>query len=188
MTAYDTPIREQYSIVASAFGATTAIKAFQGPPGKKGLVRDIRVGLTAAAVGTTSVPEVCVGTSATVADSTYARFRLGTTAILGYAAGEYRARSLCQNAQGRTGAWPAQLSDFANHITLEGNNGSVPPAASSTCSGAVAAANQIAVAAGNQTNIPTYIPADTAFYISGLLGVGGTPAGTGDIDVIIEWF
>jgi hypothetical protein len=184
MTSYDVPIREQYSIVATAFGATTTSKKFQGPPGKVGLVRDIRVYLSAAAVGTTSVPEVDVGSAQ--ADSSYGRFLLGTTATAGYAAGEYRARSLATNAQGRTGSFPYQLTDFANHICLEGNNASVP--SGGTCTAAIPAANQITVNGNIQTNVITRIPADTAFFITGLAGVGGTPAGTGDIDVIIEWY
>lgn len=166
--SYDTPIRETYSIFAAAFGATAVPKKYQGPPGKKGLVRDIRVYLSAAAVGTTSVPEVDVGTAA--GDSSFARFLLGTTAIAGYAAGEYRARSLCENAQGRTGGIPPQLNDFANHIFLEGNNNSGTTSIDGTAT------------------TQTFIPADTAFFIQGTAGVGGTPAGTGDIDVIIDWF
>lgn len=166
--SYDNPVRETYSIFANAFGATTTSKKYQGPPGKKGLVRDIRVFLSAAAVGTTSVPEVDVGSAA--GDSSFARFLLGTTAIAGYAAGEYRARPLCQNAQGRTGENPPQLSDFAHHIFLEGND------ASGTAS-----------IPGTVTT-QTFIPADTLFVITGTAGVGGTPAGTGDIDVIIDWF
>jgi hypothetical protein len=184
MTSYDVPIRETYSIIAAAFGAATISKKYQGPPGKVGLVRDIRVGLTAAAVGTTSVPEVDVGSA--IADSSYARMLLGTSAIAGYAAGEYRAKYLCQSAQGRTGAFPPQLTDFANHICLEGNNASVPTGG--TCTAAVAAANQITVNGNVQTNIITRIPADTPFFITGNAGVGGGPAGTGDIDVIIEWY
>lgn len=185
MTSYDVPVREQYSILAAAFGATTVSKKYQGPPGKVGLVRDILVYLSAAAVGTTSVPEVDVGTAAS--DSSFARFILGTTAIAGYAAGEYRARSLCANAQGRTGSFPYQLTDFANHICLEGNNASVPPN-SGACSLAIPAANQITVNGNTQTNMQTRLPADTAFFITGLAGVGGTPAGTGDIVVIIDWY
>jgi len=165
---YNDPIRETYSIFANAFGATTTSKQYQGPPGKKGLVRDIRVYLSATAVGTTSVPEVDVGSAA--GDSSNARFLLGTTATAGYAAGEYRARSLCQSAQGRTGQKAMQLNDFSHHIALEGNDGS----------------GTVAIAA--DANGFAYIPADTKFYITGTAGVGGTPAGTGDIDVIIDWF
>lgn len=168
MTTYDVPNRETYSIFALAFGATTTSKQYQGPPGKTGLVRDIRVYLSAAAVGTTSVPEVDVGSAA--GDTSYARFLLGTSATAGYAAGEYRARSLCNSAQGRTGSSPPQLNDFTNHIFLEGNNGTNSPSTVGTAT------------------TQTYIPADTKFYITGTAGVGGTPAGTGDIDVIVEWF
>lgn len=165
---YDVPRVEQYGVFALAFGATTTSKSFQGPPGKQGLVRDILVYLSAAAVGTTSVPEVDVGTAA--GDSSFARFLLGTTAILGYAAGEYRARSLANAAAGRTGGIPVQLNDFTNHVFLEGNN------ASGTAS-----------IAGTASTF-TYIPADTKFFVTGTAGVGGTPAGTGDILVFVDWF
>ena len=47
----------------AAFGATTESVQFKGPKGMKGYVRDICVTLTAAAVGTTTVPEITVGTA-----------------------------------------------------------------------------------------------------------------------------
>lgn len=166
-STYDVPKVEQYEIIATAFGATTASVALQGPPGKTGLVRDILVTLSAAAVGTTSVPEIDVGTAA--GDSSFARFLLGTTAILGYAAGEYRARTLCGAYIG-PGGIPKQLNDFTNHCFLEGNN------ASGTAS-----------IPGTATTF-TYLPADTKFYITGTAGVGGTPAGTGNVIVWIDWF
>jgi hypothetical protein len=84
MTTYDDPIREIYVQPSSAFGATTESTQYMGPKGKVGRVRDIDVYITATMVGTTTVPEICVGTSA--GDPSYARFRLGTTAIAGYAA------------------------------------------------------------------------------------------------------
>lgn len=113
-TAYDTPRREVYESATGAFGATTATKSYIGPAGKKGLVRDIEVFLTASAVGTTTVPEVTVGTAS--ADTTYARFRLGTTATAGLAntSTPIRARSLV------TGSGAAQTySDFTGHVALE---------------------------------------------------------------------
>jgi len=103
-----------YESATGAFGATTASKSYIGPKGKKGLVRDIEVFLTADAVGTTTVPEVTVGTAA--GDATYARYRLGTTATAGLAAAStpQRARSLV------TGSGQAQTAtDFASHVELE---------------------------------------------------------------------
>lgn len=120
MTAsYDNPIREEYFFPSSAFGATTETQTIQGPPGKVGLVRDIITDLSADCVGTTTVPEINVGTAS--GDFTYARHRLGTTAILGNTAAgtPYRARTLAQNAQGRTGSSPPALSDFTGHVALE---------------------------------------------------------------------
>jgi hypothetical protein len=147
--AYHNAQRERYTIPSVAFGATTTSQVWKGPAGKKGYVRDIIVYLTADAVGTTTVPEVTVGSSA--GDTTYARFRLGTAAGTGYtaAASPYRARNLV------TGNGAAQtLSDFTGHVSLE----------------------------------TSAIPSDTAFYVSGKAGVGGTPAGTGIIHVDIDWF
>ena len=168
-TTYDRPQTERYSLLALAFGGTTASRTFQGPPGKKGLVRDIIIDVTTAMVGTTSVPELRVGSAAS--DNTNARWLLGTTAILGYGTGEFRARSLCATAQGRTGGRPEQLADFAHHIFLEGNDGS----------------GSVAGVAGTGTQY-AFLAADTAFFITGVAGVGGGIAGTADIFVDIDWF
>ena len=59
----------RYSVgndTAIQFGADGEAKsyAFIGPPGKKGLVRDIEVRITEDMVGTTTVPEVNVGDAA----------------------------------------------------------------------------------------------------------------------------
>ncbi len=89
---YDDPIRETYVQVSSAFGATTESQRFMGPKGKKGRVVDIDVYITASMVGTTTVPEICVGTSS--ADASYGRFRLGTAAGTGYAATAARRASV----------------------------------------------------------------------------------------------
>lgn len=166
--SYDEPQRERYTLLAAAFGGTKVTRTFQGPPGKKGLVRDIVTDVTTAMVGTTSVPEIRVGSADS--DNSFARFLMGTSATAGYAAGEYRARSLCEKAQGRTGSKAMQLNDFAHHIALEGNDGS----------GTVADAAD--------ANGFAFLPADTAFFITGVAGVGGVPAGTADIFVDIEWF
>lgn len=152
--SYDVPSRrEVYYLPSSAYGATTASKTIKGPAGKKGTVRDIVVMLSADAVGTTTVPEVTVGASAGAVD--YARFRLGTTAIAGYAAANtpFRARALVEQQQAWPGGATPALSDYAGHIALE----------------------------------TAKIPADTAIVISGKAGVGGTPAGTFEAYVHIDW-
>lgn len=157
--SYDNPAKkETYVFPSSAFGATTESRAIKGPAGKKGLVKDIRTYLSADCVGTTTVPEITVGSAASDAGALfteYARHRLGTTAILGNtaAATPYRARALCENAAGRTGGAPPALSDFTAHVQLE----------------------------------TARIPADTVVYISRVKGAGGSPAGTGITEVDIEW-
>jgi hypothetical protein len=151
--SYDNPQREVYVIPSTAFGAANESLKFIGPAGKTGLVRDIMVEPTADMVGTTTGPEINDGASANASE--YARFRLGTTAILGYtaAAGPRRAKSLV-GGPANTGGVPPTLADFASHVLLE----------------------------------TARIPADTAFFISGTAGVGGTPAGTARREVIIDWF
>ena len=157
--SYDVPQKETYVFPSTAFGATTESRKILGPNGKKGVVRDIRTYLSADAVGTTTVPEINVGSAASVPGTLlteYARHRLGTTAILGNTAAgtPYRARVLTATAQGNTGGIPPALSDFAGHVALE----------------------------------TSFIPADTAFFITRVAGVGGTPAGTGVTEVDIDWF
>jgi len=157
--SYDNGVTETYVFPSSAFGATTESRKILGPKGKKGLVRDIRTYITADMVGTTTVPEVNVGTAASDSGAIvaeYARHRLGTTAILGNTAAgtPYRARALTATAQNNTGGIPPALSDFTAHVLLE----------------------------------TAYIPADTAFFISRIKGVGGTPAGTGITEVDVQWW
>lgn len=157
--AYNNPKTETYLFPSSAFGATTESRKFLGPKGLKGLVKDIRTYITADMVGTTTVPEINVGSAASVPGTLlteYARHRLGTTAILGNTAAgtPYRARALTASAQGNTGAIPPALSDYAGHVALE----------------------------------TAYIPVDTAFFVTRVAGVGGTPAGTGVTEVEIDWF
>lgn len=168
MPTYNDPQRERYQVGAWAFGGGTLSKVLRGPPGKKGLVRDILVTVTTAMVGTTSVPELRVGNAAS--DNSFARFLLGTTAIAGYGTGEFRARTLCFTAQGRTGGKAEQLNDFAHHIALEGNDGS----------------GTVAVAADARGF--AYLPADTDFFLTGVAGVGGAPAGTADVYLDVDWF
>ena len=82
IATYDQPIVETYVQPSTAFGATTESFQYIGPKGKKGRVRDFDIFVTASMVGTTTVPELQVGTAQ--GDFTNGRFRLGTTAILGY--------------------------------------------------------------------------------------------------------
>src|SRR5436305_1121467 len=112
--AYDIPQKETVYVPSSAFGATTATATRRGPKGRRGIVRDIGVWPTADFVGTTTVPEVNVGTAS--GDFTYARFRLGTAAGTGYtvAQGMRRARALVAG-----NPTPPVLSDFAGHVALE---------------------------------------------------------------------
>lgn len=112
--SYAVPDRITYESATGAFGATTASKSYIGPKGKKGLVRDIEVFLTADAVGTTTVPEVTVGASAGAVE--YARYRLGTAPGTGLAAAStpQRARSLVKG----NGAQQV-FEDFPGHVKLE---------------------------------------------------------------------
>lgn len=145
--AYNDAKIEQYIFPSSAFGATTESQTHKGPKGKVGLVIDIETDLTADCVGTTTVPEINVGTAS--ADTTYARHRLGTTATAGNTSAltPHRASTLASGS-------PPVKSDFTGHVALE----------------------------------TARIPADTAFVISRVAGVGGTPAGTGRTIVFIKWF
>ena len=152
----DTPIQ---------FGADGEAKsyAFIGPPGKKGLVRDIEVRITEDMVGTTTVPEVNVGDAPSdlgSLDHEYARFRLGSTAILGYTAVGVpiiRASSLATDSINEPGAATLpgrQSTNYSEHVVLE----------------------------------KAFLPADTAFYISLVPGFGGAETGAGMIAVEIDWF
>lgn len=151
MTSYDNPQTEIYIAPSSAFGAATESQRYFGPKGKVGYVRDIDIHITADMVGTTTVPEIAVG--ATQGAAEYARFRLGTTLILGYtiAAGPRRASQVAGTPPPKSGL---AFEDFVGHVKLG----------------------------------TALIPADTAFYISRVAGVGGAPAGTGPSRVIIDWF
>lgn len=112
--SYEHPRTEIYQQPSSAFGATTESAQYRGPKGMKGQVRDICVYLTAAAVGTTTVPEIAVGTAAGLSE--YARFRLGTTAIAGYATfpAPYRASVIAGDSQYGF----SLLEDFAGHVKM----------------------------------------------------------------------
>lgn len=150
MPTYDNPQREYYFQPSAAFGATLDTQRHMGPKGKQGLVRDILVDITATMVGTTSVPEIAVGASSGA--STYGRFRLGTTAIAGYAATAPFRASVIGGFTLDDGT--PTFQDFTGHVMMG----------------------------------TAFIPADTAFFISRVAGVGGAPAGTGSSIVIIDWF
>jgi hypothetical protein len=118
MSTYDKPQTEVYYIPSFAFGNSTATKTLKGPKGKKGVVRDIIMIPSADMVGTTTVPELDVGSASGLVE--YARFRLGSTAILGYtaAAGIQRAAALV-SGPANTGGIPPVQNDFAGHVALE---------------------------------------------------------------------
>lgn len=112
--SYELPDRREYSWgVGEAFGGGTILHYIVGPRGKVGLVRDISVDLTVAAVGTTTVPEIDVGIAS--GDTTYGRYRLGPTAIQGYAIGPWTASN-----EPITGNPPRNLQDYAGHVQLDG--------------------------------------------------------------------
>lgn len=95
------------------FGGTGVTHQIMGPRGKVGFVRDLAVDVTTSLVGTTTVPELQVGVSS--GDYTFGRYRLGTTAIAGYATGYHRA-----SMEPITGNPPRTLADFTGHVVLDG--------------------------------------------------------------------
>ena len=111
---YANPETISYESATGAFGATTASKSYIGPKGRKGLVRDIEVFLTADAVGTTTVPEVTVGTA--VGTSEYARYRLGTAPAAGLPAASTPVRARSAVVGNPT---PPVLNDYVGHVALE---------------------------------------------------------------------
>lgn len=151
--------REQYTFNDATFGATTVIHNMIGPKGCTGFVRDIIVDVTTTLVGTTTVPEIDVGTAS--GDTTYGRYRLGTAAGTGYATGIRRAG---QEAT-ITGNPPRNAQDFPNRVNLDGY-----PYSATTGVGWVGR-----------------LPADTAFVITCKAGTGGAPAGGGTVTVVIDW-
>jgi hypothetical protein len=146
---YAQPQVEVLTLPSSAFGATTAAFNYIGPKGREGHVEDIVVDISANMVGTTTVPEVDVGTAS--GDTTYARYRLGSSATSGYTAASTPKRA---SQEAWTGNPPITLSDYAGHVAM------------------------------NKARIPK----DTAFVVTLTAGVGGTPAGTGVVYVVIKWF
>jgi hypothetical protein len=105
-------IAETYWYPAQNFGNSTITHNVIGPPGKFGMVMDIMADVTTAMVGTTTVPEIDVGTGS--GDTSYARYRLGTAAGTGYGTGVHRARQ-----ESITGNPPPVLNDYSGHVALE---------------------------------------------------------------------
>jgi hypothetical protein len=103
---------ERYFLPSAPFGLTADSVVVRGPKGMKGHVRDVLVSLTAAAVGTTSVPEIVVGSA--IGLSEYGRFRLGSTAILGYGIGAWRASVVAGDAYGNS-----LLEDYPGHVKMD---------------------------------------------------------------------
>src|SRR5258708_2650688 len=97
----------------ATFGSVAVTHQIVGQPGKVGFVRDMGVDVTTAVVGTTSVPELLVGIASQ--DFTYGRYRLGSTAILGYPTGRWSARN-----EIITGNPPRVATDYAGHVVLDG--------------------------------------------------------------------
>jgi hypothetical protein len=110
---YPHPQTEVYSTGSVAFGNSTTALNFIGPFGKEGHVEDIIVDISADMVGTTTVPEIDVGTAS--GDASYAQYRLGTAAGTGYTAASTPKRA---SQEAWTGNPPITLSDFANHVAL----------------------------------------------------------------------
>ncbi len=112
--SYEVPERQTYQWAEDATaGATGVTHQIMGPRGKVGFVRDLAADVTTSLVGTTTVPELQVGISS--GDYTFGRYRLGTTAILGYPTGYHRA-----SMEPITGNPPRTLADFAGHVVLDG--------------------------------------------------------------------
>lgn len=97
----------------ATLGSTAVVHQIVGPRGKVGFVRDISLEVTTSLVGTTTVPEIVVGISS--GDTTYGRYRLGTTASAGYGTGMHSA-----SLEAIPGNPPRTLTDFAGHVVLDG--------------------------------------------------------------------
>ncbi|MBV8755408.1 MAG: hypothetical protein JO328_21350 [Hyphomicrobiales bacterium] len=110
-THYGVPQTEVVCLNNQNFGNSTLTFNYIGPFGREGHVEDIVADVSTAMVGTTTVPEIDVGTAS--GDTTYAQYRLGTAAGAGYATGVHRAQQ-----EAWTGNPPITLSDFAGHVAL----------------------------------------------------------------------
>ncbi len=110
---YPAPQTEVFTFPAQAFGNSTKTFSLIGPKGKEGHVEDIIVDITADMVGTTTVPEVDVGTAS--GDASYARYRLGSAAGTGYTAASTPKRA---SQEAWTGNPPLALTDYAGHMLM----------------------------------------------------------------------
>ena len=108
---YAQPQIEVICLPNQNFGNSTLNFNYIGPKGREGHVEDLVADITVAMVGTTTVPEIDVGTSS--GDTSYAQYRLGTAAGTGYGTGVKRAQQ-----EAWTGNPPITLSDYANHVAL----------------------------------------------------------------------
>jgi hypothetical protein len=112
--SYEQPDVQTYSWGSdTTFGATGVTHYIVGPKGKVGFVREVMVDVTTSLVGTTTVPEIDVGISS--GDYTFGRYRLGTSASVGYAVGPHSA-----SQEAITGNPPRTLADFTGHVVLDG--------------------------------------------------------------------
>lgn len=163
--SYESAENVTYTFNDATFGGTTVTHNIIGPRGKVGFVRDIEVDVTTTLVGTTSVPEIMVGTASN--DATYGRFRLGTTTIAGYtASAAYRAGLLT------TGNPPRVYSDFTSHVVLDG--------------GPLGTSGSVGGGTWTTVNPAGRIPANTAAVITCRNGQGAA-AGGGIVRVTIQW-
>lgn len=165
--AYDIPERQVYTFSDQTLGATSVVHNCIGPKGKVGFVRDFEVDVQTSLVGTTTVPEIDVGISS--GDFTYGRYRLGSTAILGYGTGVKRA----SNETDVVGNPPRVGTAFSGHVVLDG--------------GPLGTSGSIVGGSSTTVNPAGRIPANTAFTITCAAGTGGSPAGGGTVRVTIEW-
>jgi hypothetical protein len=145
----------------STFGATAVTHYIVGPKGKVGFVTDISCEVTTSLVGTTTVPEIDVGISS--GDYTFGRYRLGTTAVLGYAVGPHRA-----SQELITGNPPRTLADFTGHVVLDGG-----PLTSSGISGGSYGTQvpkgRIPASGWNVTNVLSGTSGVSRVYLNGML-------------------
>lgn len=181
--AYEKPDIREYAWTDATFGATTVPHLILGPKGKVGFVRDIVVEVAVTLVGTTTVPEVNVGIAS--GDPTYGRYRLGSTAIAGYAAGIYSA----SDDPAITGNPPRTAQDYPNHINLDGypfvNVNNNPGGSSSTVAlgGRIPAAGMVITNVINGTgNVPRIFLRDPIPYnlaVNQVINVVGVQGATG---------
>lgn len=112
--SYEQPRTEVYIQPSTAFGATTETQTYIGPKGRTGYVRDIDIDITADMVGTTTVPEIDVGSASGLVE--YARFRLGTTAVAGYTVAQGASRRASQVALNNFGS--SLYEDYTGHVKM----------------------------------------------------------------------